>query len=99
MAFVYKSKDRTHDLFDEAKARDLKLKPLEAEFYNLQQVMKKIADDMAAFLKNEESFRDVNESSLDRVTYFSIISVLFLTSVGLFQLFHLKGFFITRKLI
>ena len=87
------------DLFDEGKARDLKLKPLEAEFYNLQSVMKKVASDMAQFLKNEESMRDVNESSLEKVTWFSIASILFLVGLGLFQLFHLKGFFISRKLI
>lgn len=96
VALTFKS---SHDLFDEAKARDLKLKPLEAEFYNLQGVMKRVANDMAQFLKNEESMRDVNESSMEKVTWFSVASILFLVGLGLFQLFHLKGFFISRKLI
>ena len=96
LSLVFKS---SHDLFDEHKARDLKLKPLEAEFYNLQAVMKRVADDMARFLQNEERMRDVNESSLERVTYFSVAPVVFLVGLGLFQLFHLKRFFIARKLI
>jgi p24 family protein delta-1 len=74
------------------------LKPLEGEFFRLQ-TMKKMDDDMATFLKNEESMRDVNESSLEKVTWFSIASILFLVGLGLFQLFLLKGFFIAKKLI
>lgn len=96
ISFTFKN---SHDLFDEGRARDLKLKPLEAEFYNLQLVMKRVANDMAVFLQNEESMRDVNESSLEKVTWFSIASIVFLVGLGLFQLFHLKGFFISRKLI
>jgi hypothetical protein len=83
-----------NDNFDQIKALD-ELKPLEAEFFRLQGV----DDDMATFLKNEESMRDVNESSLEKVTWFSIASILFLIGLGLFELFHLKGFFIAKKLI
>jgi hypothetical protein len=88
----------TLDSFDMSNALEM-LKPLEREFNHLQGVMKKIAGDMGTFHKNEESMRDVNESSLEKVTWFSIASILFLIGLGLFQLFHLKGFFIAKKLI
>ena len=90
--------DTTRDSFDQINALEM-LKPLEREFTYLQGAMKKVADDMNTFLKNEESMRDVNESSLEKVTWFSIASILFLIGLGLFQLFHLKGFFIAKKLI
>lgn len=87
------------DLFEESRAKELKLKPLEAEFFNLQQVMKRVADDMASYLKHEERLRDLNETALSRLTWMYVFSVLFLTGVGLYQMFNLKGFFIYRKLI
>ena len=61
--------------------------------------MKRVADDMASYLKQEERLRDLNETALSRLTWMYVFSVLFLTGVGLYQMFNLKGFFINRKLI
>jgi hypothetical protein len=88
-----------HDLFEEARAKQLRLKPLEEDFFNLQQVQKRIADDMSAYLKHEEKLRDLNETALNRLTWLYIVSILVLTAVGLYAMYHLKGFFIYRKLI
>jgi hypothetical protein len=50
----------TFDLFDDQKANDLKVKPMEAEFARLEETMRSVVSEANNFLKVEKSMRDTN---------------------------------------
>lgn len=90
--------------------QDFKLKPIESEFYQLEDVIRRIADELGTSVKNEEIVRDTNgkeggfgecclESTLVRVIWFSVFSLVGLVGLGVWQLFYLKRFFKNKKLI
>lgn len=68
----YKSKDQyakvpvelvvshDYDLFDETLAKDFKLKPIETEFVQLEEVMHRIVAELNELVKNEELNRSAN---------------------------------------
>lgn len=87
------------DLFDEGRALDTKIKPLERELIRLESVMSSIVNELENLIKTEHSLRDVNESTSDRVKWFSILIILSLVGLGVWQLFYLKRFFKSKKLI
>lgn len=91
--------DHGPDLFDETRATDTKIKPLERELIRLESVMGSIVKELDNIVKTEHSLRDVNESTNDRVKWFSIFVVLVLIVSGIWQLFYLKRFFKSKKLI
>lgn len=86
------------DSFDKLAAEE-KWKPAEADFIVSEQRMHQVADELSTFLKSEERLRDVNESILERVTWLSLISILSLVAIGVWQIYYLKRYFRTKKLI
>lgn len=87
------------DLFDEDKAKMSKIKPLEREFIRLENVMGVFSKDMDARMKDESYLRDLNETIFDRIKYFSILVILTLVGVGIWQMWYMKRFFKSKKLI
>ena len=88
-----------YDLFDEKLAHDFKVKPVETEFIKLEEKMRNVAKELAAMVQNEALMRSVNESTFTRVWRFSLLSILILIGLSIYQFFYLKRFFRTKKLI
>ncbi|KAM9302248.1 transmembrane emp24 domain-containing protein 10-like [Gastrophryne carolinensis] len=82
---------------DMAKAE--KLKPLEVELRRLEDLSASVIKDFTYMKKREEEMSDTNESSSRRVLYFSLFSMLCLVSLATWQLFYLRRFFKSKKLI
>lgn len=89
----------TFDLFDEDTAKALVLEPIEKEFYQLEESISRLARELSQFKLNEEEMRDTNESTLNRLHVFALLSVLVLVGLGKYQIFYLRRFFRTKKLI
>jgi hypothetical protein len=49
-----------YDLFDETLAKDFKLKPIETEFVQLEEVMHRVVGELNDLVKNEELHRSTN---------------------------------------
>lgn len=49
-----------YDLFDETLAKDFKLKPIETEFIQLEDVMHRIVGELNNLVANEEAHRSTN---------------------------------------
>lgn len=76
-----------------------KLKPMELELKKLEDLSEAIVNDFAYMRAREEQMRDTNESTSDRVLYFSVFSMLCLVGLAMWQIFYLRRFFIAKKLI
>jgi len=76
-----------------------KLKPMELELKKLEDLSEAIVNDFAYMRAREEQMRDTNESTSDRVLYFSIFSMLCLIGLAIWQIFYLRRFFVAKKLI
>lgn len=87
------------DTFDEKTAAEVKLRPVEGDFIISEEKMRQVAAEMSSYLRSEEKLRDVNESTLEMVTWLSIISMVGLIAIGGYQVYYLKGYFRTKKLI
>lgn len=75
------------------------LKPIEAEFKVLEKNLAEIVSTLDYMKRREMSMRDTNESTNSRVQWFSLLSVCTLLSSGLWQIFYLRQFFKTKKLM
>lgn len=89
----------TFDLFDDATAKQFMLEPIEGEFYQLEESIRRLADEMNTFVDHEEKLRDTNESTLDRVRLFAVFTIMILILLGMYQIFYLKKFFKAKKII
>jgi len=49
-----------YDLFDETLAKDFKLKPIETEFVQLEEVMHRVVGELNDLVKNEDAHRSAN---------------------------------------
>ncbi|PJF16557.1 GOLD domain-containing protein [Paramicrosporidium saccamoebae] len=87
------------DLFDDETAKRVMLQPIEGEFYQLEESINRLGKELNEFVLNEEKLRDTNESTLDRLRGFAFLSVIVLVGLGVYQIFYLKQFFKTKKLI
>lgn len=76
-----------------------KLKPLEIELKKLEDLSSAVVEDFVQMRKREEEMRDTNESTNNRVLYFSIFSMICLLSLATWQVLYLRNFFKTKKLI
>ncbi|CAG8519231.1 11734_t:CDS:2 [Ambispora gerdemannii] len=76
-----------------------KLAPLEAELRKLEQVVQEIVDDMDYLRRREARMRDTNESTNERVKWFSLGTMFVLISLGGWQIIYLKKFFQRKRLI
>ena len=89
----------TFDLFDDHKARDLKVKPIESEFIRLEEVMRSVVDETSSLAKLQQSMRDVNESTFNSLKYLTILSFLAFIGLNVYQIYYMKKFFKSKKLI
>lgn len=80
-------------------AKSEKLKPMEIELRRLEDLSEAIVNDFAYMKKREEEMRDTNESTNSRVLYFSIFSMGCLLCLATWQVFYLRRYFKSKKLI
>ncbi|KAH8551882.1 emp24/gp25L/p24 family/GOLD-domain-containing protein [Umbelopsis sp. PMI_123] len=80
-------------------AKAEKLAPLEVELRKLEKVVQEIWDEMEYLKTREAKMRDTNESTNERVQWFSIITLLTLISLGTWQVMYLRRFFKRKRLI
>ncbi|CAG8716992.1 25248_t:CDS:2 [Dentiscutata erythropus] len=76
-----------------------KLKPMEAELRKLEQVVQEIVDEMDYLRQREARMRDTNESTNERVKWFSLGTMFVLVCLGFWQIVYLKKFFQRKRLI
>ncbi|ORZ01833.1 emp24/gp25L/p24 family/GOLD-domain-containing protein [Lobosporangium transversale] len=80
-------------------AREERLKPMELELRKLEDLVKDIIANMEHLKEREEKMRNTNESTNERVKYFSSLTMFILVGLGLWQIFYLKRFFRKKRLI
>ncbi|KAG0744846.1 hypothetical protein G6F57_005803 [Rhizopus arrhizus] len=80
-------------------ANDEKLSPLELELRKLETVVNEIVDEMNYLKRRETKLRDTNESTNERVKWFSILSLITLFGLGTWQVLYLRQFFRRKRLI
>ena len=83
----------------DALAKANKLKPLEVELNRLEDLSAAIVSDFAYMKQREEEMRDTNESTNNKVLYFSIFSMCCLMSLAIWQVLYLRRYFKAKKLI
>jgi len=76
-----------------------KLKPLEVDLKRLEDLSDSIVQDFVHMRKQEEEMRDTNESTNNRVLFFSIFSMCCLLGLATWQVLYLRRFFKAKKLI
>lgn len=76
-----------------------KLKPLEIELRRLEDLSESIVNDFSYMKQREEQMRDTNESTNSRVLYFSVFSMCCLFGLATWQVFYLRRYFKSKKLI
>ncbi|KAI1314692.1 vesicle coat component [Mortierella claussenii] len=76
-----------------------KLAPMELELRKLEDLVKDILDNMEHLQAREERMRNTNESTNERVKFFSSLTMFVLVALGLWQIFYLKRFFRKKRLI
>ncbi|XP_018408365.1 PREDICTED: transmembrane emp24 domain-containing protein 10-like [Nanorana parkeri] len=80
-------------------AKAEKLKPLEVSLRRLEDLSQSIIKDFSYMKKREEEMSDTNESTSQRVLYFSMFSMFCLVALATWQVFYLRKFFKSKKLI
>ncbi|KAI8880364.1 hypothetical protein K501DRAFT_255064 [Backusella circina FSU 941] len=76
-----------------------KLSPLDLELRKLETVVKEIIEEMNYLKRREARLRDTNESTNDRVKWFSTLSLFTLFGLGTWQILYLRRFFKRKRLI
>ncbi|SAM03154.1 hypothetical protein [Absidia glauca] len=80
-------------------AKSEKLDPLELELRKLEKVVQEIVEEMNYLKTREALMRDTNESTNERVKWFSIGSILTLVCLGFWQIAYLRHYFRRKRLI
>mmetsp|Transcript_11110 Transcript_11110/g.13883 ORF Transcript_11110/g.13883 Transcript_11110/m.13883 type:complete len:220 (+) Transcript_11110:200-859(+) len=75
------------------------LKPIEAEVLRISEALQAIRHEVLSTKVHEEEMRETNDSTNARVTYFSYFSVFISLTLGVWQIVHLKNYFLEKKLI
>lgn len=76
-----------------------KLTPLDLELRKLETVVQEIVEEMNYLKRREARMRDTNESTNERVKFFSILSLFTLFALGTWQILYLRRFFKRKRLI
>jgi hypothetical protein len=76
-----------------------KLKPIELELRNLETVLEYMTVEMTGLRERESQMRNTNESTNSRVKWFNLFSISVLICSGVWQVFYLKKFFKSKKII
>jgi len=75
------------------------LSGLETEMRKLEGIVKEISEELTYLKRREEKFTDTNLSTNLRVQNFAWFSIISLTALGVWQIFHLRAFFKRKYLI
>ncbi|KAF5378746.1 hypothetical protein D9615_007005 [Tricholomella constricta] len=75
------------------------LSGLETEMRKLEGIVKEIVDELGYLKSREERFTKTNTSTNERVQSFAWFTILSLTGLGVWQIFHLRAFFKRKYLI
>ncbi|KAK2461161.1 hypothetical protein APHAL10511_006688 [Amanita phalloides] len=75
------------------------LSSLETEMRKLEGIVKEISEEMTYLKRREEKFTDTNTSTNVRVQNFAWFTIVSLTALGIWQIFHLRAFFKRKYLI
>lgn len=70
-----------------------KLKPVETELRRIEEVVAEIVAEMDYLRGREQSLRDTNESTNERVKWFAIATMGMLLSLGTWQVIYLRAYF------
>eukprot|EP00484_Ammonia_sp_Unknown_P030223 CAMPEP_0197030156 /NCGR_PEP_ID=MMETSP1384-20130603/9440_1 /TAXON_ID=29189 /ORGANISM="Ammonia sp." /LENGTH=209 /DNA_ID=CAMNT_0042459447 /DNA_START=164 /DNA_END=793 /DNA_ORIENTATION=+ len=91
------SGDHAHD-YDKL-ARVEHLSTIEVELRRLNDKIRAIRNEQQYQKQREEEFRNTSENTNYKVVVWSIIQTVVLIACGLFQIWHLKQFFTSKKLV
>mmetsp|Transcript_11178 Transcript_11178/g.28666 ORF Transcript_11178/g.28666 Transcript_11178/m.28666 type:complete len:208 (-) Transcript_11178:60-683(-) len=80
-------------------AKKSNLNAMATELHKLEEMVKEIHAEMVAMRDREEEMRNMNETTNSRVATYSIVSLMVCIGVGIWQLLHLKRFFVRKKLL
>lgn len=72
---------------------------MEVEIRRMEGVIEDIVSELDYLKAREMRMRDTNESTNDRVKFFSMLSIATLIACGAWQVLYLRKFFQTKKLI
>jgi len=75
------------------------LKPIEVELRKVEDLVNSIKVDFDYLKDRESRHRNTNESTNSRVAWLSFVSLLILVTLGVVQIYYLKRYFKTKKLI
>ncbi|DAZ94798.1 TPA: hypothetical protein N0F65_002411 [Lagenidium giganteum] len=75
------------------------LMPVEKELRKMEDTVDEIHREMLYMREREAAMRSTNESTNSRVLWFSFLSIVVLLAMGVWQVFYLKKFFKSKKLI
>lgn len=76
-----------------------KLKPIEVELRRIEELADEIVDELNYLKNREERLRDTNESTNRRVRNFSILVIIVLIALGLWQINYLRNYFRAKHII
>ncbi|KAG0256445.1 vesicle coat component [Mortierella polycephala] len=76
-----------------------KLRPMELELRKLEDLVGDILENMEHLQEREKKMRNTNESTNERVQWFSTLTMVVLVALGVWQIFYLKRFFRKKRLI
>lgn len=76
-----------------------KMKLLEAELAKLQDLTNSIIEDFAHLKKRESEMQDTNASTSNRIFWQTVLSMLIVLGLALWQILYLRKFFKLRRII
>jgi hypothetical protein len=88
-----------YDLFDDSLAHTLKVRPLEAEIVHMESTMRHLISQLDDMHFEERNLRETNEIANTRVRYLSIAAVIIILILAGFQMYYMKRYLKTKKLI
>jgi len=97
ISFNFKTGDAANDYVAIATADDLN--NMELNVRKLNDKIRSIISEQNFQRKAEEDFRDVSEYTCSRIVWYSILEIGIVIGSGLWQIYHLKRFFRSKKLV
>lgn len=76
-----------------------KLKPAEVDLQKIHELTREINYELHYLKAREERMRNTNESTNDRVKYFSILVIVALVGLGVWQILYLRHYFKVKHII
>jgi len=75
------------------------LKPVEVQFRKAEDMLKAISNEMGKSREREAQLRETSEAMASRIQMFSIASITVLLAMSAWQVYYLKSFFRSKKLL